>query len=98
MSLCLCEYLGVKEFDCGIRGNREKFVVYGYANALLAVADAEGSCKLNLAFEIVFAYKTLKGFNNLTRTFEMTRASDANSNFHSKYSFLFEKCILIFSF
>jgi hypothetical protein len=82
--------LGVKEFGCCFGADREKFAVYGNANTLLAVADAEGTCKLYLVLELVFRNKTLKGFNDLTRSFEMTRASDANSYFHDKYSFCFE--------
>ena len=68
-------------------------VIYRYTYALLTLAHAEGAAKLYLITEIVLGYQILKLLYYLTRTFDVTGASDTNCNFkHKILPLLIHKC------
>lgn len=57
-------------------------IVNHYANTFLASAQAKCATELNLFFKVVFCYKVLKLFYNLTRTFDVARAAYTYCDFH----------------
>jgi hypothetical protein len=59
-----------------------EIVVNRYANALLALTEAEGSAKLNLFFKSVLRNQLLKTFNYVARALDVARASDTYCYFH----------------
>lgn len=75
-------YFFFKKFLYGIGSDREEVIVYGDADALLALSHAEGSAELDLVAETFFCDKILKSFNNLTRAFDMARGAYTNCYFH----------------
>jgi hypothetical protein len=70
-----------EEVAYGLGSNGMEGVVNGNANALLALAHAEGAAKLYLVSEVVLRDEILKLLNYLTRTFDVARTSDTNCNF-----------------
>ena len=65
-------------------------VIDGYADALLALAHAEGAAQLNLVSKVVFGDQILELLNDLAGALDVAGATDTNSNFkHDIYLFLF---------
>ena len=60
-------------------------VVYRYTYTTLTLAHAEGASKLNLVAEIVLCNQTLKLCYYLAGAFNMTGASDTNSDLNHKW-------------
>ncbi len=62
----------IKKFLYRVGCKRVELVVNRHANALLALAHAEGSRKLNLVAYSVVGDKALQLLDNLTRAFYVT--------------------------
>ena len=56
-------------------------VIYRYAYALLTLAHAKGSAELYLVADIILGNQILNLLYYLTRTLDVTGASDTNCNF-----------------
>ena len=68
-------------------------VVDRYANALLALAHAEGAAQLYLFAQIVLRDQTLELLNDLTGALDVAGASDTNCNFnHIIFPLFIHKC------
>jgi hypothetical protein len=77
--------------------NGMELVADRYANALLALAHAEGSAQINLVCEVVLCDQILKLLNDLTGSLDVAGATDTNSDFqHDKLPLLscFFRCDL----
>ena len=81
-------FLG-EEIVNGLGGNGEELIVNGYANALLALAHAEGTAKINLVTEILFGDQTLQLLYYLTRALDVAGTSDTNYDFKHFMFYLF---------
>ncbi len=60
-------------------------VIYVYAYALLALAQAKCAAKLNLVCDRIFVNKGLELFNYLAGTFDVARTTDAYCDFHRNF-------------
>ena len=76
--LYLCHDLVFKECLYVFGSNGVEIVVKGNAYALLAFAHAESAAEGNLISDVVFIDQALKLFYDLTRTFNVAGAADAN--------------------
>jgi hypothetical protein len=72
----------VEELIDRIGRNGEELAVHGYANSLLAVAQAEGAAEFDLIFDVVGTNEILQELNDLTGAFQVAGTADAYGNFH----------------
>ena len=88
MVLYLCENFVIEELCNAFGSYGMKGVIYGYAYALLALAHAEGTGKLNLFAKVVVRDKLLKLLYHLARALDVAGASNTNCDFkHNVYLF-----------
>jgi hypothetical protein len=71
-------------------------IVHRNANALLALAHAEGASKLYLVAELVFCDQILELFYYLTGALNVAGATDTNRDFNHIFLPLFIKSLYVF--
>ena len=72
----------LKKFSYGLRRYGKHLVIYGYANALLALTHAEGAAQLYLIANVMLGNELLKRGNDLAGALNVAGATDTNDNFH----------------
>ena len=82
MILYLSQHFVGEECLYGFGRDRVEGVVYGDADALLALAHAEGAAKLHLVAQVMLGDETLDLSHDLARALDVAGAADANGNFH----------------
>jgi hypothetical protein len=70
-----------EELLYGLGSNGMEGVIDRYADALLALAHAEGAAQLNLVSKVIFGDQILELLDDLAGALDVAGASDTNSNF-----------------